>query len=127
MLLTIHQPEHLPWLGFFHKMAMADQYVVLDSVQYEKDYFQNRNKIRFTGNDGWKWITTPVLNRGRSTQQIQDVICDQSNPRRVLNVWNAFVQSYKNTPHFDEHEAEFNDIFVGNRSEKLVENFQIFL
>ena len=43
MRVTIHQPEHLPWLGFFHKMAVCDVYVLLDSVQFTKNNYQNRN------------------------------------------------------------------------------------
>ena len=45
MIITIHQPEHLPWLGLLNKIAKADKFVILDSVQFEKNYFQNRNKI----------------------------------------------------------------------------------
>ena len=41
MRVTIHQPEHMPLLGFFHKLNMADMYVLLDSVQFRKNYFQN--------------------------------------------------------------------------------------
>ena len=33
MIVTIHQPEHMPWLGFFHKVSQADLFVILDSVQ----------------------------------------------------------------------------------------------
>ena len=40
MIITIHQPEHLPWLGLFNKMAKAEKYVVLDSVQYERIIFR---------------------------------------------------------------------------------------
>jgi hypothetical protein len=45
MNVTIHQPEHFPYMGFFEKMAMADLFVVLDDVQYKKNNWQNRNKF----------------------------------------------------------------------------------
>lgn len=32
MMITIYQPEHLPWLGYFNKMAKAEVYVILDDV-----------------------------------------------------------------------------------------------
>ena len=35
MIITIHQPEHLPWLGFFNKLSKAELFVILDSVQFE--------------------------------------------------------------------------------------------
>lgn len=58
MVVAIHQPEHLPWLGFFDKAAQADLLVLLDNVQFRKNYFQNRNKIRTP--EGSTWITLPV-------------------------------------------------------------------
>lgn len=58
MVVAIHQPEHLPWLGFFNKMSNADEIVILDNVQYRKRYFQNRNKVLVNG-DG-KYIGVPV-------------------------------------------------------------------
>lgn len=58
MTITIHQPEHIPWMGFFHKIYRVDTFVILDNVQFSKNYFQNRNKIRTK--DGWQWVTVPV-------------------------------------------------------------------
>lgn len=58
MIVTIHQPEHMPWLGLLDKVSRADLFVVLDSVQFRKNYFQNRNRIRTS--EGWSWITIPV-------------------------------------------------------------------
>jgi hypothetical protein len=96
MILTIHQPEFLPLLGYFHKMAAADLYVVLDSVQYEKNYFQNRNKIRVDSTDGWAWITVPVLTKDRSTQLIRQVELHPSIiKRQQTKNWKTIEQSYK--------------------------------
>lgn len=58
MIVAIHQPEHLPWLGFFNKMMNADEMIILDNVQYRKRYFQNRNKILVNGEG--KYIGVPV-------------------------------------------------------------------
>ena len=45
MKVSIHQPEHFPYMGFFEKMSMADLFVILDDVQYKKNNWQNRNKF----------------------------------------------------------------------------------
>jgi len=63
--LTIHQPEHLPWLGLIDKISQADIFVVLDTVQYRKNYFQNRNKIRTS--NGWQWLTVPIQDQSLKT------------------------------------------------------------
>ena len=46
MILAVHQPQYLPWSGSFDKMDQADLFVLLDTVQFEKNGWQNRNKIK---------------------------------------------------------------------------------
>ncbi|WP_217240032.1 WbqC family protein [Streptomyces sp. AC555_RSS877] len=58
MRVTIHQPEHLPWLGLLAKVAASDLWIVLDSVPYRKNYFQNRNRVLVNGRP--TWLTVPV-------------------------------------------------------------------
>ena len=77
MILTIHQPEYLPWMGFFTKLLYADVYVALDTVQYRHKHFQNRNRI-MTAN-GERWLTVPVHKRGL----IQDIEIDNSKNWKV--------------------------------------------
>ena len=61
--VSIHQPAYLPWLGYFDKIRQADCFVYLDTVQFQKQSFQNRNKIRTA--DGWAWLTVPVETKGK--------------------------------------------------------------
>lgn len=68
---AIHQPECFPWLGFLDKARQADVFIFLDNVQYEKNYFHNRNKIRTA--DGWTWLTVPAATSGRASQSIAEV------------------------------------------------------
>ena len=58
-VLVAHQPEYFPWLGFIAKAQLADVYYIVDTVQYMKEHWHSRNKIR--KKDGWLWINTPVL------------------------------------------------------------------
>ncbi|WP_162467326.1 WbqC family protein [Streptomyces cavernae] len=58
MRVTIHQPEHLPWLGLLAKVAASDMWIVLDSVPFRKNYFQNRNRVLLDGKP--IWLTVPV-------------------------------------------------------------------
>ena len=50
MILTAHQPVYMPWLGLFHKIALADQYCIFDIAQYQTKDFNNRNKIKTNNN-----------------------------------------------------------------------------
>lgn len=69
MKVTVHQPQFLPWLGYLDKIARADLFVVLDQVQFKKQEWQNRNRIRTACE--WQWLTVPVLQR--FGQRIEEV------------------------------------------------------
>jgi hypothetical protein len=67
MIVSINQPAYLPWLGYFHRIAVSDAHIVLDTVQFEKNSFTNRNKVRTR--EGWCWLTVPVHPRNRNCQR----------------------------------------------------------
>lgn len=80
MLLAIHQPDHMPYLGFFHKMAQADVFVILEGVDFKKNNFQNRNRV-WTPN-GVAWATVPVLHKGLDSKKIGDIRTVETEPWR---------------------------------------------
>jgi hypothetical protein len=59
--VAIHQPHYLPWLGYLDKLDSADVFIVLDTVQFKKHEWQNRNRIRTK--DSWQWLTVPIVDR----------------------------------------------------------------
>jgi len=70
MKAAIHQSHYLPWLSYWHKAASADVFVVLDDVQYTKNDWQNRNKIKGPG--GPLLLTVPVFHRiGRTIAETE--------------------------------------------------------
>ena len=102
MIITIHQPEHLPWLGLFNKIAKADKFVILDSVQYEKNYFQNRNRI--LGTNGVQWIGIPVVNTKHMEGSIATTLIanDPKNAKWKEKYLQTIKQSYGKYEHFNE-------------------------
>lgn len=100
MIVTIHQPEHLPWLGFFHKADQADVLVLLDSVQYRKNYFQNRNRI--LGVSGPMWLTVPVLVKGHTTNTIAGMRINNAVAWRSKH-WKSILHSYRTHPYFETY------------------------
>ena len=65
MKVTIHQPLHFPYLGFFQKMKEADLFILLDDVKYVKNEFYNRNRFQNkSGKD--EWFTVPVESNANS-------------------------------------------------------------
>ena len=67
MVISMHQPEHLPWLGFFHKMSLVELFVLMDTVQYTKQNWQNRNRLRTS--TGFNWIIVPIITKDRRYQK----------------------------------------------------------
>ncbi|MDB5100438.1 MAG: WbqC-like protein family protein [Cyanobacteria bacterium RYN_339] len=109
MRVTMHQPEHLPWLGFFHKMAQADLYVYLDVVQYRRQYFQNRNRI--VGVREPIWLLVPVRKLEHRHGPIMRVPLDNSRAWRKT-YWGSIAYHYHNHPHFERYADELRSIVL---------------
>jgi len=58
VIVSIHQPNYLPYIGFFQKMALSDVFVLLDTVQFSRSSFTQRTRIRTK--DSSMWLTIPV-------------------------------------------------------------------
>ena len=99
-VVTIHQPEHLPWLGFFSKLDAADLMVSLDVVPFRKNYFQNRNRV--LGPDGGAhWLTVPVRLDDHLAGQIRLVPIAEDGRWRRKHL-RTLEHRYRRHPHFDE-------------------------
>jgi len=108
MIITAHQSVYLPWIGLFHKIALADYYVFLDSVQYLKKDWNNRNKIKSP--QGWTYLTVPVYSKGKFLQLLSDVKIDNKINWRKKH-WNSIKLFYKKTPYFDEYAPFFEELY----------------
>ncbi len=95
MRCAIHQPQFLPWLGHFQKIAMCDVFVFLDNVQFQKNEFQNRNRI--PTQQGPKWLTVPVSYDFGDPIQTVRIGSDTPWRRKILG---TVTQAYLKTPHF---------------------------
>jgi len=83
MIISIHQPEHFPYVGFFQKMEACDLFVILDDVQFTKNNFQNRNRF-LNKNNIEEWFTIPIPSSS-NTKLIKDImILDQSNWQKKI-------------------------------------------
>jgi hypothetical protein len=109
MIVSINQPAYLPWLGYFHRIAHSDAHVVLDSVQFEKNSFTNRNKVRSA--QGWLWLTVPVKTSGKfGALAIANV--EIANDRDWAEKhWATLRVNYAKAPYFREHAGFFEDIY----------------
>ena len=97
MILTAHQPVYLPWIGLFHKIALADEFVFFDQVQYvPKDYI-SRNEIK--SNNGKTLLSVPVKSKGYLDKSIAEIEIDNSN-RWNEKHWKSISINYKKAAYF---------------------------
>ena len=73
LTIGIHQPNFLPWPGYFSKIVNSDIFVFLDDVKCSKNSFFNRNK--FSSNASWFWLGIPVSKSSYSLK-INEVTVD---------------------------------------------------
>jgi len=110
MIVSIHQPNYLPWLGYFDKIAKSDVFVILDDVQYprgKKGFFGNRNQIKT--NNGKMWLTVPVLGRSEF-KNFNEIGINYNgwNEKHIQNIYNF----YKKAPYFDNYFENIKSILI---------------
>ena len=120
MLIAIHQPQYLPWLGYLYKIDKADVFVILDNIQYKKNEWQNRNRIKTS--QGCQWITVPVLYR--FPEKISEVRVNNKENwgRKHLQ---ALITNYSKSPYFENYKSFFEDIFNRNWDRLVDINIEI--
>ncbi len=108
MVVSVHQPAFLPWLGYFNKIIRSDKFVFLDTVQFEKGSFVNRNRIK--GNNGVIWLTVPIKIKGHMTNTIKNILIDNTQKwqRRHLN---SIFFNYRKAKYFDRLYPQLEQLY----------------
>ena len=106
--LGAHQPNYIPWSGYFNKMALSDCFVLADDVQYSTQGYTNRTRIKTA--QGAQWLTVPVLTKGRGLQLIREVRIDASRNWRRKH-WKALCRNYAAAPYFELYAGFFDNLY----------------
>lgn len=109
MICTIHQPNYLPYLGFFEKAYNSDVFVLYDTTQFKKNDWQNRNKLCV--NNGWQWISMPILHD--FGQKINEVKIKDPEKNLQKN-WRSIKVIYGKAPFFKEYSPVYEEIYNSN-------------
>ena len=120
MIVAIHQPNYLPYLGFFDKMKKSDIVVIYVDAQFEKGDFQHRNRIRIY--HGWKWLTVPVEKKPIPINEIiiKNEVATWKGVRWSDNHFKDIRDNYKDTPYYITYEKEIKRIYE-TKYDKLVD------
>jgi len=124
MNCVILQPSYIPWRGYFHQIYKADVFIFYDDVQYDKNGWRNRNRIKTR--NGPIWLTIPVLHRGSVSEQIPilEIRIDRSKDWNRKH-WMSIQQSYTKAPFYTQYAPLLED-YLQQKPDSLA-NFTIAL
>jgi len=113
--VAVIQSNYIPWKGYFDIIHDVDTFIFYDDVQFTKNSWRNRNKIK--SSNGTNWISIPVgtdLNR---------LICEVaiSDRRWQEKHWKTIEQFYKKTSYFKLYKDFFSEIYLDQTWENLSE------
>lgn len=117
---VILQPSYLPWLGYFEQIWKSDVFVLYDDVQFDKNGWRNRNRIKTP--DGPRWLTVPV--RAHLGAKINEVEIDNRQNWRKKHLKNI-ESAYQKAPYFEEYFEYFKKIY--EQEWKYIAELDIFL
>ncbi|MEO5602389.1 MAG: WbqC family protein [Cyclobacteriaceae bacterium] len=119
--VAIIQSNYIPWKGYFDIIGVVDEFIIYDEVQYTKNDWRNRNKIKTSS--GVQWITIPVYQRSLR-QKISET---EANSRKwgVKN-WNTIKSNYGRAPFFSLFSSEFEE-FYNTSNLMLISEINAFL
>lgn len=122
MIISIHQPQYLPWDNFFKKIKKSDCFIFLDNVEFQKNGLQNRNQIKTS--NGPIWLTVPI--KQKLGQKISDVEIDNSKDWKKKH-WKTISENYNKSSYFDNFKENFQNIFLSDWNNLSELNIKIIL
>ncbi|WP_307851122.1 WbqC family protein [Nocardiopsis sp. MG754419] len=111
-MVAIHQPHYWPWLGLLDKIDRSDRVVMLDTVQFERRGWQNRNYIAGPGKP--ILLTVPVEQASRD-QHIRDKKIDNTQKWRMKHYKALAEHCYRKAPYWNDYKEEIADLYAANR------------
>lgn len=124
MIVAIHQPNYLPWPGYFVKMAMCDTFVFLDHVQYNRTGYTRRTRIR-RSNESDQWLTVPLVKHSdysaiKDLKMVEHTIWTEKHQRLIY-------EKYHQLPYYDECMDVINPIISNVKGNDYLIHFNIQL
>ncbi len=113
--IAIFQSNYIPWRGYFDVIGLVDEFLILDTVQYTKNDWRNRNRI--PSKSGGIWLTIPVRVTNLH-QRIDETEVDGTHwTRKHLT---TLRQSYARAPYFNQYVDQIASLYERARDERLL-------
>jgi hypothetical protein len=105
--IAILQSNYIPWKGYFDIIGMVDEFILYDDMQYTRRDWRNRNKIKTP--DGLKWLTIPVVNKGKFFQKINET--EVRDSQWCHDHWRALSLNYARAPYFHRYAEQIEELY----------------
>ncbi len=109
MIVAGHQPNYLPWLGFFDKMRRSDVFIIEDNVQFERQGFTNRNRVLTA--DGPRWLSVPIEHAKKPLLINEVKIANKGEPNWARRHWLTLKHGYCKAPYWGNFSDFFEDTY----------------
>jgi len=113
--VAIVQSSYIPWKGYFDLIRAVDEFILLDTVQFSKGSWRNRNRIKTK--DGLAWLSIPVRTKGRLLQTVEDTVV--SDPTWAIRHWKNIIGAYARAPFFEPYAEPFEAAYQSFQSDRL--------
>lgn len=121
--IAISQSNYIPWKGYFDMIAAVDEFILYDDMQYTRRDWRNRNKIKTP--QGVKWLTVPVLVKGKYYQKIRETEINGTD--WAQSHWNNIIENYRNSPCFNEISIWLEPLYLNNTYINLSHLNRVFI
>ena len=122
MIVSIHQPQYLPWAAYMYKVMMSDVFVLFDTVQYARGH-GNRNMIK--AQHGPIWLTVPIHRKGTGTTFKDTLVQDELDWARRHSA--ALNSSYQKARGWSEIAADMKALYDAKQWSSISDVDEAFL
>ncbi|SMG46681.1 WbqC family protein [Paenibacillus aquistagni] len=119
--VSVIQSNYIPWKGYFDIINDSQLFIFHDDLQYTKNDWRNRNKIKV--NNGTKWLSIPV--GSREDRLINEV--ELPATKWAMQHWNDIKMAYSKAPYFNQYKDFFEHVYLDTKWKKLSELNQFLI
>jgi hypothetical protein len=119
MLVAIHQPNFLPWLGFFDKINRSELFVLMDNAQFSKTGGTWTNRVQLIVNKEPAWVTVPIVRAYHGLRTIAEMEINDSQPWRA-KLLRTIDMNYGRAPHYKDVAPVIHEL-IEHRTSDLAE------
>lgn len=123
MLISMHQPDYLPWLGYFNKIARSDNFIFFDTAGFSKGGFHERNKVKTA--TGWAYLTIPISHKScfgplKNVELTENIIWAKKH-------WCTFKTCYERSPYWENYSPFFENMYANINLFKTLADLNIHI